>query len=42
VLPRFWRPREVLHVESIPLTATGKPARAEAEKLAARLAAAEG
>ena len=42
VLPRFWRPREVLHVECIPLTATGKPARAEAEKLAARLAAAEG
>lgn len=34
VLPRYWRPRLYLHVDHIPLTATGKPARAEAERLA--------
>jgi O-succinylbenzoic acid--CoA ligase len=35
VLPRFWCPRHVVHIERIPLTATGKPARREAEHLAA-------
>lgn len=34
VLPRYWRPRLYMHVDHIPLTATGKPARAEAERLA--------
>ena len=33
VLPRYWQPRQYLHIETIPLTATGKPARAEAEIL---------
>lgn len=33
ILPRFHRPRAYLHVSHIPLTATGKPARHEAEKL---------
>ena len=32
VLPKFWQPRAYIHVDSIPLTATGKPARKEAEK----------
>jgi len=35
VLPRFWQPRHYLHVNHIPLTETGKPARKEAERLAA-------
>lgn len=35
VLPRFWCPRHVVHVGRIPLTPTGKPARREAERLAA-------
>lgn len=34
VLPPYWRPRRILSVPHIPLTPTGKPARAEAEKLA--------
>lgn len=34
VLPPYWQPRHYLHVEHIPLTATGKPARAEAERIA--------
>ena len=33
VLPRYWQPRMYLHVAKIPLTETGKPARAEAEKM---------
>ena len=33
ILPRYWRPRETVHVDHIPLTPTGKPARAEAMKL---------
>jgi O-succinylbenzoic acid--CoA ligase len=33
ILPRFHRPRAYLHVSHIPLTATGKPARHEAELL---------
>ena len=37
VLPRYWQPRQYLHIETIPLTATGKPARAEAEILCRRI-----
>ena len=36
VLPKFWQPRHILHVAHIPMTETGKPARAEAERLAAQ------
>jgi O-succinylbenzoic acid--CoA ligase len=32
-LPRHWCPRHYLHVDRIPLTATGKPARAEAQSI---------
>ena len=34
VLPKYWQPRRVLIVDHLPMTDTGKPARAEAEKLA--------
>lgn len=34
VLPKFWQPRQVVSVERIPLTATGKIARSEAMRLA--------
>jgi Acyl-CoA synthetases (AMP-forming)/AMP-acid ligases II len=34
VLPRYWQPRRILSVDHIPMTETGKPARAEAEHLA--------
>lgn len=34
VLPKYWCPHDYLHVESIPLTETGKPARAKALSLA--------
>ena len=34
VLPRYWRPRDYIEVASLPLTPTGKPARAEAERMA--------
>ena len=33
VLPKYWQPRRYLHVDRLPLTETGKPARAEAERL---------
>ncbi len=36
-LPRYWVPRRYLHTDRIPLTPNGKPARAEAERLAAAL-----
>ncbi len=29
---RYWRPRRVVHIDKLPLTATGKPARAQAER----------
>lgn len=32
-LPKYWVPRRYLHVDKIPLTANGKPARAEAERV---------
>ena len=34
-LPKYWQPRGFLHVDSLPMTETGKPARKEAERLAA-------
>ncbi len=34
VLPRYWQPRDYIHTDTIPLTATGKPARRQAELLA--------
>ena len=34
-LQRYWRPRHYLTVSKLPTTATGKPARAEAQRLAA-------
>jgi len=34
VLPKYWQPRYIVHVNQIPLTETGKPARKEAERLA--------
>ena len=34
VLPKYWQPRQYFHIDRIPLTETGKPARAEAERLA--------
>jgi len=30
VLPRYWQPRAYIHIDHIPMTATGKPARHEA------------
>ncbi len=37
VLPRYWVPRVYFHVQEIPLTGTGKKARAQARDLALRL-----
>lgn len=34
ILPKYHQPRVYLHVDQIPLTATGKPARQQAEQLA--------
>ena len=34
VLPTYWVPRHLMTVAQLPFTATGKPARAEAERLA--------
>jgi len=34
ILPQYWHPRLYIPVSSLPLTETGKPARAEAEKIA--------
>ena len=33
-LPRYWQPRSIFTVAHLPQTATGKPARAEAEQMA--------
>ena len=33
VLPKYWQPRQIIAVSHIPMTETGKPARAEAERL---------
>ena len=34
VLPEYWRPRTFVAVDKVPLTGTGKPARAEAQRMA--------
>lgn len=36
VLPHYWLPRHYLHIDHLPLTGTGKPARAQAEQWVAR------
>lgn len=36
VLPKYWKPRHFITVDEIPLTATGKPDRRGAEKLASQ------
>ncbi len=36
VLPRYWQPRKIVLVDQIPTTPNGKPARAEALRLATR------
>jgi len=33
VLPPYWRPRHIVHLEHLPMTENGKPARKEAEKI---------
>ena len=35
VLPKYWLPRSYVHVDQLPMTEIGKPARKEAERLAA-------
>lgn len=35
VLPKYWQPRLVISLDSLPVTETGKPARALAQKIAA-------
>ena len=37
VLPHYWQPRRIVSVSHLPLTETGKPARAAAERLAEKL-----
>lgn len=37
VLPKYWQPKIYKHVDSLPFTGTGKPARAEAEKIACEI-----
>ena len=34
VLPKYWQPRAYVHIDHIPLTATDKPARRQAEQIA--------
>jgi O-succinylbenzoic acid--coA ligase family protein len=36
VLPKYWQPRCILSVSAIPMTQTGKPDRARAERMASR------
>ncbi len=36
VMPKYWLPRLYIHVDAVPETETGKPARAEAVKIAER------
>ena len=33
VLPKYWQPRRYLHVDALPMTETGKPARHQAQQL---------
>ena len=37
VLPKYWQPRCFLHIDRLPMTETGKPARKEAENYALRI-----
>lgn len=37
ILPRYWQPRYCLHVDQLPLTETGKPARKQAMQIVASL-----
>lgn len=37
VLPKYWQPRVYVHVDRIPMTATGKPARRAAEDILNRI-----
>lgn len=37
VLPKYWRPKYYIFIGKLPLTATGKPARAKALEIAARM-----
>ena len=34
ILPKYWQPRSYAHIDALPMTETGKPARKEAEHLA--------
>jgi len=36
-LPKFWQPKHYFHVDQLPMTETGKPARKQAELMAMRL-----
>lgn len=33
VLPKYWHPRDYVHIDHIPMTETGKPARRQAQKV---------
>jgi len=37
ILPKYWEPKHIIFVERIPMTANGKPARAEAVALAKKI-----
>ena len=37
VLPKYWQPRSCLHVNQLPMTETGKPARQKAQQLCIKL-----
>ena len=34
LLPKHWQPRRYLHIDHVPLTETGKPARSQAQRIA--------
>jgi O-succinylbenzoic acid--CoA ligase len=35
-LPKYWRPKYIVHTEKLPMTETGKPDRAKAKAIAAK------
>ena len=37
ILPKYWQPKLIKQVASIPMTATGKPARAQAFTIASNI-----
>lgn len=37
ILPKYWQPKQVYHIDKLPLTGTGKPARKEIERVAKAL-----